>query len=237
VGCKTHRPIGQPLKGHLTHVESVAFSPDNSFLASGSQDETVILWDVSDVSRPRIIGRPLKGQAMVDTLAFSPDGRVLAVGNWDGAVTLWDVNNPSAPVRIGSLGSESQTRAMSVAFSPDGKMLAAVEGDGITLWDVSNVSRIRAIGEPLKGHATGVDVIAFSPDGKSLASGGTDKTVINGYNKRIGTARLQLANGIGNLVGCTMDRSGHLYPSRLTQFANGVSDHDVVCYPCYIPQH
>jgi WD40 repeat protein len=41
------------LTGHTDWVESVAFSPDGKTLASGSRDETVLLWDVEAVLRGR----------------------------------------------------------------------------------------------------------------------------------------------------------------------------------------
>ena len=59
------------LRGHEMRVDSVAFSPDGSMLASGSDDGTIRLWDVS-TEQP--IGEPLRGHRPTVSLsvAFSP---------------------------------------------------------------------------------------------------------------------------------------------------------------------
>jgi WD40 repeat protein len=76
------------LEGHTGLVLSVAFSPDGQLLASGSWDDTVILWDVRTGERVRT----LEGHTDdVNSVAFSPDGRLLASGSGDGTVILWGV--------------------------------------------------------------------------------------------------------------------------------------------------
>ncbi|MGB8995120.1 MAG: WD40 repeat domain-containing protein [Pseudonocardiaceae bacterium] len=51
--------LSTPLTGHTNQVKSVAFSPDGHTLASGSRDQTVRLWNVTDPAPPTPLGRPL----------------------------------------------------------------------------------------------------------------------------------------------------------------------------------
>lgn len=64
-------------------VWSVAFSPNNDLLASGSGDHTVKVWDTTMGA----LQQTLEGHLYdVNSVAFSPDGRLLASGSGDHTV-------------------------------------------------------------------------------------------------------------------------------------------------------
>jgi WD40 repeat protein len=74
--------------GHAATARAVAFSPDGHLLATGSDDGTAILWDLTNPSQPR--PTTLVHPGHVRTLAFTPDGRQLVTGGGSG-VALWDI--------------------------------------------------------------------------------------------------------------------------------------------------
>jgi len=45
--AKTGAAVGEPLSGHTSWVNSVAFSPDGQHIMSGSDDNTIRVWEAS----------------------------------------------------------------------------------------------------------------------------------------------------------------------------------------------
>ncbi len=74
------------LRGHTARVESLAFSPPNNQIASGSSDETIRLWDAATNTKAQVLAGH-KGR--VQSLAYAPDGSTLASASFDGTVKIW----------------------------------------------------------------------------------------------------------------------------------------------------
>ena len=158
------------LQGHLVSVYSVAFSPDGRRIVSGSDDNTLRLWDAASGNT---IGRPLRGHTgSVNSVAFSPDGRGLVSGSQDKTLRLWDAIT-GKPI-AGALQGHTKG-VLAVAFSPDGHQIASGSEDHtLRLWDAATGKQL---GSPLRGHTSNVTSVAFSPDGHQIVSGSDDKTL------------------------------------------------------------
>jgi WD40 repeat protein/energy-coupling factor transporter ATP-binding protein EcfA2 len=163
-----HRYVKGFLPGHRDTVQSVAFHPDGTTLASGSSDTTIALWDTAR----RVKLATLTGHSEgVNSVAFSPNGKTLISGGYDGQLRVWDVATRK------SLGSSSVPISVIYAleFSPKGRTLA-IGGAGRS----SNLVLVDSDGavHTLKGHDGDVADVAFSSDGRLLASSGWDGKII-----------------------------------------------------------
>ncbi|RYP25336.1 hypothetical protein DL767_008431 [Monosporascus sp. MG133] len=155
------------LEGHGDLVNSVAFSPDGSWLASGSRDCTIKVWDAATGA----CLSTLKGHGkLVASVAFSPDGSRLASGSRDRTVKVWDAATGACLSTFKGHGD----LVASVAFSPDGSRLASGSWDDtVKVWDAATGACLSTF----DGHGSLVTSVAFSPDGSRVASGSGDRTV------------------------------------------------------------
>lgn len=135
--------IVQALKEHQNIVKALAFSADGQFLATASNDSTLILWKVikTEASESRHVEKlwsipQSHGEnTWILALAFSPDNQLLASGGDNGTIKLWEVNRGELQLNI--QGHDDWLR--SLAFAPDGQTLISGSDDThVKEWRVSD---------------------------------------------------------------------------------------------------
>ena len=109
---------------HDDTVNSIAFSPDGTFLASGGDDYVLKLWNVNAkhhiATREHITDRT---RSQVKAVTFSPNGKMIATGGRHAK--LWDVYTRNQIVTF-----KHHDWVWTVAFSSDGKLLATGDNSG-----------------------------------------------------------------------------------------------------------
>jgi WD40 repeat protein len=164
------------LKGHVTDVRSLAFSPDGKILASGAYGEKstgnqfvglIKLWDPSTGKETATLTEHADS---VLALVFTKDSKGLISGSGDKTVKVWDLSTKKVTRTL-----KGHTNVVyALALSSDGKTLASGSYDRtVKLWDLTTGKEVRT----LKGHTGEVMALAFSPDGSVLASSSMDKTI------------------------------------------------------------
>ncbi|KAG9067049.1 hypothetical protein KI688_012961 [Linnemannia hyalina] len=157
----TPRP-GWTWTAHAYFITSIAFSPDDRWIASSSRDHTVKLWD----SRSGLlISSFVSHMDCVNCVRFSPSGPYIASASDDKTLRLWDVNSSSLGLDSHDLLDEQ----LCATYSPDGRQL--ITGSRQRPMRQFNVDSGN-VDFVFPDHLHNTDCIAFSPDGLQIAIGG-----------------------------------------------------------------
>lgn len=141
-------------EGHTRLISGLAFGPDGKRFATGSYDESIIVWD-RDTGRRQYttkLDRPTYA------IAWSPDGSRILTGESINAVLIDALNG-----RIVSRWREHADCVDEIAFSPDGRSALIGSRDGtVELREVASGRKLRV----LPPHSGWVDSVGFAGDGK-----------------------------------------------------------------------
>ncbi len=152
-------------QAHKTIVESVAFSSDNSKIASSSRDRTVKIWDASTGQCILTLNSP--NQGVVKNLVFNLDGNKL-FGYSNKQILIWDLETGNYRILI-----ESQSRICSLISSQADILTFGCEDGVVYIWDLNNY-------EFINQFSTSSDVVLsvrVTDDNQIIACGIKDKIV------------------------------------------------------------
>ena len=128
-------------------VASLSLSPDDRFLATGSFDNAVRVYDTESGRQLKVFkghgAGPIFLGSAVFSVAFSPNGRWIASGGHDGQVIVWEVETGK---RVFRARIKSQPIVWSVAFSQNSELVAGgFEGigpiHGVGVWEIEAANK------------------------------------------------------------------------------------------------
>jgi WD40 repeat protein len=168
---------GKPLidcQGHTSFVWSVSWSPCGKWLASGSDDKTLRIWNPTNGTCLHCLER---GDREFISICWSPDGQKLALGSFDMTIQVWNI----LPWECLMIYKGHTDIVWSVAWSPNGNILATESGKNtLSLLDAEKGTQLLQIdkwgyfGDTLSPidrlGMFGYFALSFSPHGSLLAS-------------------------------------------------------------------
>ncbi|SEB02177.1 WD40 repeat [Thiothrix caldifontis] len=161
--------LEKTLSEHKDVVHAVAFSPDDSQLATASYDGRIGLFDLVGEGTPQLLEAH---DSQVSAVGFDSTGKLLISSGVDGKLKFWSVNGQS--LERNETEFQASDVLMWASISPDGQQFASVGREyTVSVYPTSGTGTPL----PLNGHESTVYKAIFSPDSRQLATMGADATV------------------------------------------------------------
>ncbi|KAJ1563180.1 substrate-specific activator of APC-dependent proteolysis, partial [Cladochytrium tenue] len=168
---------------HIHHRQEVCglkWSPDQTQLASGGNDNCLLVWDRAQLARP--LHTFTGHEAAIKAIAWSPFQSGLLVsggGTKDRKIRFWNTQTGAA---LNSLDSGSQV--CNLAWSQHSNEIVSTHGyslNQVVVWKVNHTGdkKIPTLRQQtvLTGHLKRVLYLAMSPDGQDIVTGAGDETL------------------------------------------------------------
>ncbi|XP_070581106.1 transducin beta-like protein 3 isoform X2 [Ptychodera flava] len=155
-------------KAHDKDINSLAVSPNDKLIASGSQDRSVKLWNADTASLQGVFRGHRRG---IWCVQFSPVDQVLATSSGDGTIKLWALTDFSC---IKSFEGHDCS-VLKVTFISRGMQLLSSGSDGIVkLWTIKNNECVNTFDE----HEDKCWALVAKATGDYIVTGAADSSII-----------------------------------------------------------
>ena len=157
--------------GHQQEVCGLKWSFDGSQLASGGNDNNLMVWSLHS-NKPLMLNND--HSAAVKAIAWSPhQHNILASGGGtaDRTIRFWNTTNFEPIFKV-----DTGSQVCNLVFSKSSNELVSTHGyslNQINVWKLPNMQKIKT----LTGHSFRVLYLSLSPDGQSIVTGAGDKTL------------------------------------------------------------
>ncbi|MEA3324138.1 MAG: TIR domain-containing protein [Euryarchaeota archaeon] len=115
-------PLIRILEGHTGSVDAVAVTPDGRYAISGSDDNTLKVWDIESGEEIRTLAGHTSS---VDAVAVTPDGRYAISGSYDNTLKVWDIESRQI---LASFSGDAPF--LTCAISADSRTIVAGDASG-----------------------------------------------------------------------------------------------------------
>ena len=163
----------QSFSANRESINDIVFSQDNQFLANGTLEGKVNIYNNQGVLQQTLIGH---AGAVLD-LEFKPLAAVspsekylLASASTDRTVRLWRVSSEAS--------LENQGISSIAASNKDATRFATADSEGeIHIWQLNQNDNVQELVHSISGHEAVINQLAYSRDGKLLASASADNRI------------------------------------------------------------
>ncbi|KAK2833523.1 hypothetical protein Q5P01_017412 [Channa striata] len=157
-------------KAHDKDVNSVAVSPNDKLLASGSQDRTAKLWSLVGEGNLGLLGVFRGHRRGIWAVCFSPVDQVLATSSADGTTKLWSLQDFSCLKTF----EGHDASVLKVIFVSRGTQLLTSGSDGLVkLWTIKTNECVKT----LDAHQDKVWGLHASRKDDKMVTGSADSNV------------------------------------------------------------